>query len=627
MRGVKRVASRAAPMADPPQRSAAETVHNVARTLAMVASIARGRLALYALTQAVGAAGDVALVAVAKRILDAVLLAATHRGDDTYVRAALTWVAVELAVVVAQKVASQVEQHVATLLRSELGLHVNVLILEKALDVSYRHFEDPDFNNRMTQARREASARPWGMFTDAVSLVRATVTLAGYAALLVSLGPWSIAALVLSAVPSFVGEGYFGRLAFERQSARTQRNRQLFYLESVLTTEATVKEVKLFSLGRWLTDWYRSIHLGFHAEEAELSRRRARWLLALSAVSSLTLYGVYAFIAAQAARGAITVGAMTLYLAVFTRGQGLVQRALLGLTSLYERNLYMSTLFGFLGIESDEPDRPLTARDGDVRAAPEVVFEGVSFRYEGAARDALTDVSLTLRAGETVALVGRNGAGKTTLVKLLVGLYRPTAGRILLDGVDTATLHPAEVRRRVGVIFQDFVRFQFSAADNVGVGWLPAREDRAAIERAVDDAGARDVVARLPKGLDTALGRAFGGDDLSVGQWQRVALARAFMRPSALLVLDEPTAALDAESEHEVFERFKALKAGRTALLITHRFASVRMADRIVVFEGGRVIEEGPHAALVARDGTYARMFRLQAQGYTDTPTASDTAP
>ncbi len=603
-------------------RDRVETLRNVARTLAMVASIARWRLAVYAATQGLSALGDVALVWVAKRIIDAVVLSASRHGDDASVRAALTWVAAEFAVVAAQKLLAQVEAHQTTLLRSELGLHVNVLLLEKALDVSFPHFEDPEFANRMTQARREASSRPFQMFSGAVSLARDLVTFAGYAALLVSLGPWAIAALVASSVPAFAGEAYFGRLGFERQSARTQRNRQLFYLEGVLTGEATAKEVKLFSLGRWLTEKYREIHLGFHAEEAALSRRRARWLFALTTLSSATLYGVYLFIASKAARGAITLGAMTLYLTVFTRGQALVQRALTGLARMYEHDLYMSNLFGFLSVESDEPDRPLVDDAREVRAPPSVRFERVSYRYPGADRDALTDVTLALEPGETVALVGRNGAGKTTLVKLLVGLYRPTSGRIFIDDVDTATMHPAEVRRRVGVIFQDFVRFQFSAGDNVGVGWLPRRGDRAAVERAVEDAGARDVIARLPRGLDTPLGRAFGGDDLSVGQWQRIALARAFMRPSALLVLDEPTAALDAESEHEVFQRFKELKAGRTALLITHRFASVRMADRIVVFEGGRVIEEGAHAALLAAGGTYARMFRLQAEGYADVASA-----
>lgn len=601
----------------PPRRLGADTLRNVLRTVGMVAAIARGRVMLYVGAQALGALADVALAWVARRIVDAVVHAAARRGEETAVRAALLWVALELAVVAGQKLLAQVEAHQGALLRSELGLRVNVGILEKARDVSFPHFEDPDFNNQMTQARREASLRPWAAFTGAVALARDVVTFVGYAALLASLGSWAIAALLLSAVPSFAGEAYFGRLGFERQSARTQRNRQLFYLESVLTQEGTAKEVKLFSLGRWLTEKYRDIHLGFHAEEAALSARRARWMFALSTLSSLALYGVYLVIASRAAHGVITLGAMTLYLAVFTRGQALAARALGAVARMYEHDLYLSNLFAFLAIASDEPDRPLPAA-GETQAPPTVRFERVSYRYPGAAREALRDVSLTLEAGQTLALVGRNGAGKTTLVKLLVGLYRPTAGRILLDGVDTATMDVAEVRRRVGVIFQDFVRFQLSARENVGVGWLPQLNDRAAIARAVADAGAREVIARLPQGLDTPLGRAFGGDDLSVGQWQRVALARAFMRPSALLVLDEPTAALDAESEHEVFQRFKELKAGRTALLITHRFASVRMADRIVVFEDGGVAEEGTHAELLARGGTYARMFALQAEGYRD---------
>jgi ABC-type multidrug transport system fused ATPase/permease subunit len=598
-----------------------ETLRNVARTLAMVANIAPRALLVYVLTQCVSALCDVALVWVARNIIDAVVYAAAHRGHEGAARDALFWVALEFGVVATQKLLAQIDGYLTTVLRSELGLHVNARILEKALNVSYAHFEDPDFANRMTQARREASQRPFLMFTGAVGLCRDALVFAGYTALLSSLGPWAMIVLTVSAVPAVLGEGYFGRLAFERQSARTQRNRQLFYLESVLTQESTVKEVKLFSLGRWLTERYRQIHLGFHAEESALAGRRARWLFVLSTLSSVALYGAYVVVASRAAHGVMTLGAMTLYLAVFSRGQALLQRALGALARMYEHDLYMSNLLRFLTLDDDEPDRALvdlTAHEA-TRPPPSVCFEHVSFRYPGATRDVLNDVSLTLAAGETVALVGRNGAGKTSLVKLLVGLYRPTAGRILLDGVDTATLHPSEVRQRVGVIFQDFVRFQFSAGENVGVGWLPRCDDRAAIERAIDDAGAREVIDRLAQGIDTPLGRAFGGDDLSVGQWQRVALARAFMRPSALLVLDEPTASLDAESEHEVFQRFKDLKAGRTALLITHRFASVRMADRVVVLERGAVIEEGTHGALIEAGGAYAAMFRTQAEGYLDT--------
>jgi ATP-binding cassette subfamily B protein len=242
-------------------------------------------------------------------------------------------------------------------------------------------------------------------------------------------------------------------------------------------------------------------------------------------------------------------------------------------------------------------------------------LENVSFRYPGSAKDVLSNITLRIAPGETIALVGKNGAGKTTLIKLLVGLFRPTSGVIRVDDVDVSTLSMSALRRRVGVIFQDFARLQLSMRDNVGVGWLPAREDDAAVSAAITDGGAREIVERLKDGMETPLGRAFGGDDLSGGQWQRVALARAFMRKSRILVLDEPTAAMDAEGEHEIFQRFRDLKKDRTAILITHRFGTVRMADRIVVIDGGRIVEDGTHDALMAVGGLYARMFSLQAEG------------
>ncbi|MEI8259836.1 MAG: ABC transporter ATP-binding protein [Deltaproteobacteria bacterium] len=452
---------------------------------------------------------------------------------------------------------------------------------------------------------------------QSLALVKHGLTLAGYTALLWALGPWALAALVITALPPFWAEARYGRALFDLQRVRTQRNRMGFYLESVLTSEQTIKEVKLFALAAWLIARYRDVHESFHREESGLAARRVRAALWLGLLSTAAFYGTYVVIVARTVAGSITLGAMTLYLVVFRQGQTSLQSALRAVARMYEDNLFMTNLFEFLAMPDDEPDEPLPAGEREAGRAPEVVFEHVSFRYAGSDRDVLTDVSLTLHAGETVAVVGRNGAGKTTLVKLLVGLHRPTAGRILIDGVDTASMSTARLRRRIGVIFQDFVRFQFSAGDNVGVGWLPSLGERAAVEQAINDAGADAVISRLPRGLDTPLGRAFGGDDLSVGQWQRVALARAFMRRSGILVLDEPTAAMDAETEHEIFERFRDLKAGRTALLITHRFATVRMADRIVVFEGGHIVEEGPHAELIAApDGTYARLFRLQAEGY-----------
>ncbi len=585
------------------------------RTLRLVADVDRSLLFVLLFVQIADALANVAIVYVGKRIIDAVVFASRSPGHS--LRPILAWVAAEFALVAVRAAVSQWNDYSQVVLRARLGLHVNLRIMEKAANVSYGHFEDPAFMNAMAQARREASARPLDLVNQSLSLVKHGLTLAGYVALLWALGPWALAALVITALPPFWAEAKYGRALFELQRARTQRNRMAFYIESVLTSEQTIKEVKLFALAAWLVARFRDVHETFHREESGLAARRVLAALWLGLLSTAAFYGTYVVIVSRTVAGTITLGAMTLYLMVFRQGQTSLQSALRAVARMYEDNLFMTNLFEFLALPDDEPDEPLPAGERETGTAPEVVFEHVSFRYPGSERDVLTDVSLTLHAGETVAVVGRNGAGKTTLVKLLVGLHRPSAGRILIDGVDSATISTAQLRRRIGVIFQDFVRFQFSAGDNVGVGWLPSLGERAAVERAINDAGADAVISRLPRGLDTPLGRAFGGDDLSVGQWQRIALARAFMRRSGILVLDEPTAAMDAETEHEIFERFRDLKAGRTALLITHRFATVRMADRIVVFEGGRIVEEGPHAALIAAtDGTYARLFRLQAEGY-----------
>jgi len=319
----------------------------------------------------------------------------------------------------------------------------------------------------------------------------------------------------------------------------------------------------------------------------------------------------------RAVLGDFTVGTMTFYLVAFREGQAAFQAGLVAIAKLYEDNLFMSNLTEYLAVPEDEPHEPIPSEPLPDRP-PRVELDRVSFRYPGASRDTLVDVTLVIEPGETLALVGPNGAGKTTLVKLLCGLYRPTAGTIRIDGRDVGTMSPAELRARVGVIFQDFVRFHLTLAENIGVGWLPDRDDRVAIERAGDAGGLGDVVAGLTGGYDERLGRWFGGTDLSVGQWQRLALARAFMRRSRLLVLDEPTSALDAEHEAETFARFRDLASDRTALLITHRFSTVRLADRIAVFEDGRLTELGTHAELLASGRRYARMFRLQAAGYAE---------
>ncbi|TMA17811.1 MAG: ABC transporter ATP-binding protein, partial [Deltaproteobacteria bacterium] len=390
------------------------------------------------------------------------------------------------------------------------------------------------------------------------------------------------------------------------------------YLEWILTRDSHVKEVKLFNLGPLVLQRYRALFEKFYAEDRSLALRKGVAGLALGLLSLIAFYGAYAFMAVRAALGAITLGDLTLYLSVFRQGQTSIQSALASVGSLYEDGLFMSNLFAYLDIgtggELPRREPPLSAPHA---RSQEIEFRDVSFRYPGTEKWVLRGVSLKLVAGEKMALVGENGAGKSTLIKLLMRLYDPSEGAIFYGGVDLRDMDARDLRDRIGVLFQDFVRYQWTARENVGVGWVPSLDDRARIERAVDDGGARSLIEQLPQKLDTMLGGWFEeGHELSGGQWQKIALARAFMRDSEVLVLDEPTAALDAEAEHELFVKLQQLAAERTAILISHRFSTVRRADRIAVIREGRVEELGTHAELLAHNGRYAHLFRLQASGY-----------
>lgn len=575
----------------------------------MVWRVAPGALVALVALSTLAALTPLGIAYVGKRLIDAVVL----RDHD----AALSLVLLELGLVSLLALAQRGLSLVRSLLGARLSVDVNVMILDKALLASLSRFEDPEFYDQLSRARREASSRPLAVVMGLFQIVQNTVTLLGYAALLSRASGWAVVGLMASALPATIAEVRLASDAFRLRNRRSPETRRLGYLEYVLGNEVFAKEVRMYGLGPLLLGRYRDVAEGLYREDRGVAVRRAWVGYLLSSLATATFYGCYLALALAAVAGRITLGELTLYVVAFRQGQQAFTSVLSALGGIYEDNLYMTNLFAFLALPPSEPPRasgasPAVAGEG-------IVFEDVGFRYPGQTRFALRHVSLSIPGGQHLAIVGQNGSGKTTLIKLLTRLYEPTEGRILLDGRDLRDWAEADLRARVGVVFQDFARYQLSLRENVGVGSVPHLDDEARVLRAIERGGADELLGALPEGLETPLGRWFKreGVELSGGQWQRIALARAFMREEAdVLILDEPTAALDAEAEQAVFERFQALAAGRTTVLISHRFPTVRGADHIVVLADGAIVEQGSHEALVAAGGRYARMFALQAEGY-----------
>lgn len=502
-----------------------------------------------------------------------------------------------------------------SILRALLGNKINVMILEKALSLELAHFEDSEYYDKLVRARREASSRPLSLVIKTFDLIRELISLVSYGFLLFQFSPWAVLLLGFAGLPAFFAEAKFSGEAFRNQRQRSAERRMQIYLEMVLTREDGVKEVKLLKIGKLFLQRYVDIFHNIYKQDRSLVVRRGAWGYVLGLFASVAFYSAYGWVVFAAIATTITIGQMTMYIVVFRQGQGAVTNSLVAINGMYEDNLYLSNFVEYL--EHKVPETTGTRSEG-TDPADGIRFEGVSFHYPESESPALDNVTLHIKAGESLAIVGENGSGKTTLIKLLTRLYTPTSGRILLEGLDLQEWDIDALRHKIGVIFQDFARYQLKVGDNIGIGDVANMNDRPKIEAAASDGLSADFIQSLPENYDTQLGTWFkGGKELSGGQWQKIALSRAFMRSHAdVLILDEPTAAIDAKAEADIFAHFRELTANRISIIISHRFSTVRIADHIIVLDRGKIIEEGSHDKLLEEDGQYAHLFHLQAKGY-----------
>ncbi|MBD1932876.1 MULTISPECIES: ABC transporter ATP-binding protein [Cyanophyceae] len=584
------------------------------RALSLVWTTSRILTIIFAILTIVAGLLPAAVAYVGKLIVDAVVLA-SQTGLQSERLQALGYVGLEAIAVILLAGSQRGLTVCQSLLRVLLGQKVNVLILQKALTLELRYFEDSEFYDKLMRARMEASSRPLSLVSRTFSLIQNALSLVTYGGLLLNFSAWAVVILAAAALPAFIAESRFSGEAFRLFRWRSPETRAQHYLETLIAREDYAKEVKLYQLGDLLLQRYRDIFHRLYDEDRNLTLRRGFWGYLLGLLSTCAFYLAYAWIVLEAIASRISLGDMTMYLMVFRQGQSTFSAALGSIGGMYEDNLYLSNLYEFL--EEEIPKSWGTATEGLI-PGDGVRFQNVYFTYPGSSQPALNGISLHLKPGEKLAIVGENGSGKTTLIKLLTRLYTPDSGRILLDGLDLQEWDSEVLRDRIGVIFQDFVRYQFKVGENVGVGDVDHIEDEKRWKIASEKGMAEPFIEKMAQGYQTQLGKWFrGGVELSGGQWQKIALSRAFMRTAAdILVLDEPTAAMDAEAEVKIFERFQKLTQHQMVLLISHRFSTVRMADTIVVLEGGVVLEEGTHQELLQLQGRYATLFKLQAAGY-----------
>jgi ATP-binding cassette subfamily B protein len=554
-----------------------------------------------------------AMLWVPKLIIDSVVAWVSHGTGS--VQHIWNLVGLEFGLACVSDVLSRSNSLVDSLLGDRFTNRVSVRLMQHATVLDLATFEDPVFYDKLERARRQTTGR-MGLMANILKIGQDLVSLVSMSVGLIVFSPWLMALLVAAVIPAFLGENHYSKLAYSVLFRRTPQRRQLDYLRLLGASAQSAKEVKIFGLGAFLTKRYGSVALSIEDENRGLAIRRAISGTFLNFIATGGYYGAYLVVLAKTLAGGITLGMFTFLTGAFSRSRSYIENMLSGFNDITEEAMYLKDLFDFFEL------KPTVQSGGLALPAPRPIrdgfeFQNVTFGYPGASRAVVQGINFRLHAGEKVALIGQNGAGKTTLVKLLARLYDPIAGRILLDGVDLREYDMEDLRREIGVIFQDYMRYDAIVRENIGFGKIEAVDDQDRIRGAAVKSLAQSVIDKLPGGFDQMVGRRFeGGLDLSGGEWQKFALARAYMRDAQLLILDEPTATLDARAEYEVFQRFADLTRGRMAVLISHRFSTVRMADRILVLVDGQIQEQGTHRELLAVGGQYAELFELQAAGY-----------
>jgi ATP-binding cassette subfamily B protein len=553
------------------------------------------------------------MLAVSKLIIDLVIATVRHSGP--FPQRMIWLLAAEFLLAASNQLLSRAIDYTDAHLADEFTREVSLRLIEHATKLDLASFEDPEFHDMLERARQQATDRI-GMFNAMGRLLLQTITLISFSVGVVLYSPWVFLLLVACVLPAFAGESYFAFQGYSLAHQITPIRRELDYLRLIGTSKENAKEVKVFGLGGHLHDRYASVSGQMIRKNLNLTRRRLGWGSLFTLISSIGYYGSYAFLVWQALQGRISVGSLVFLAGAMAGSSAQLQGVFSLFSHISDQALFLSDLIAFLRTEPSIRSRPNALPvPRPIRAGFE--FRDVSFHYPGSSRVILKNLNLRLHPGEHIALVGENGQGKTTLVKLLARLYDPTAGAIYLDGADLRDYSVEELHKEIGIIFQDFVRYDMAARLNIGVGKIEAIDDDAALWAAVKKSRADRLLRKIPGGLDQMLGKRFeGGVDLSGGEWQKFALARDYLRDAQVLILDEPTAALDAVAESEVFKRFDDLSRGKMAVLISHRFSTVRKSDRIVVLEDGQIREEGTHDQLVAQGGRYAGLFDLQAASY-----------